>query len=90
MRKIMVIALGIMFLTSTASTTLASTKCSFKAVKTTDMPDYPDNDNDGGPYTDPEPTPDPGPDSTDSGDSWDSGSSGGGFDGGDYGGTVLF
>lgn len=60
---------------------------SFSAMAT-DMPDY---DTDGGSYTDSDPAPDPGPDSTDSGDSWDSGSSGGGFDGGGSGGgLVLF
>lgn len=82
MRKLFILALGAAFMVSTTTATFAMPQHNNQIAKTTDMPDYPDNDDNSGPYTDPEPTPDPGPDSTDSGDSWDGDSSGGGFDGG--------
>jgi len=89
MRKILAITIVAMFLSTISTATFATGELTVRTVMTTDMPDTSGDDN-SGPFIEPSPTPDPGPDSTDSGDSWDSGSSGGGFDGGDYGGTVLF
>lgn len=76
MKKAMILSFCLMFVLSSLTATFANTSSSFcNSIKTTDMPDYPDNDN-GGPYTDPDTSDDSGPDSTDSGDSWDSGSDG--------------
>lgn len=91
MKKVFALALGVMLFASFSTATFAAVDSGNYTIKATDIPYIPD-DNDGGPYTDPEPTPDPGPDSTDSGESWDSGSNGGGYDGcgGGNDGGVLF
>lgn len=89
MKKAVLLSFCMMLVVSSAMASFADLGRNHNViVKTTDMPDYPDND--GGPFTDPDTGNDSGPDSTDSGDSWDSGSDDGFADPDGSGGGVLF